>query len=199
MRDLRQRLDFDHRGRAGSLPYFRFPYSFHDPEMAQAILRLHEALESHKTTLERDTRLLTTIARLLQRYGEHQEVARSGNETRAVRLTRDYLQAHACSSISLDTLAAAAGLSPFHLLRVFREQVGVPPHAYQTQQRVQIAHQLLLQGTPPAQAAAATGFVDQSHLTRHFKRLTGVAPGAFQRASGVTANENNSHRNFVQA
>lgn len=199
MRDIQHSLGIRSSGYPDCLSFFRSPYSFYDPEVARRIIGLHELLESSATVLERDTRLLSTLALLFRRYGEHRTVARDGSETRAVRDARAYLQAHACESISLNTLASAVGLSPFHLVRVFRQQVGVPPHAYQTQLRVQIAHQLLRQGTPVAQAAVTTGFVDQSHLTRHFKRLTGVAPGAFQRASRSPVDGELAHRNIVQA
>ena len=72
-------------------------------------------------------------------------------------------------------------MSPFALLRAFRSQTGLPPHAYVNQQRVRLARSLLDSGVPPAEVAAQTGFADQAHLTRHFKRVVGVPPGAYQR------------------
>src|SRR5436309_3146946 len=78
---------------------------------------------------------------------------------------------------TLDELAAAAGMSPFALLRAFRAETGLPPHAYLNQLRVRLARQLLDAGLPPAQVAADAGFADQPHLTRHFKRAVGVPPG----------------------
>ena len=78
-------------------------------------------------------------------------------------------------------MAELTGLNTRRLLRAFEQSVGVPPHAYQIQARVQKAKSLLLARMPAAEAAAMVGFHDQSHLTRHFKRLVGVTPGAFQR------------------
>jgi len=66
------------------------------------------------------------------------------------------------------------------LLRVFRKELGIPPHAYLTQVRVLRAKKLLSVGIPIAQVAWETGFADRSHLNRHFKRLVGVAPGQYQ-------------------
>jgi AraC-like DNA-binding protein len=80
---------------------------------------------------------------------------------------------------SLEDLAHIAGLSPFHLTRVFHEATGLPPHTYLTQLRVSRAKQRLQAGDPIADVAAATGFSDQSHLTRRFKRIVGVTPGQF--------------------
>jgi AraC-like DNA-binding protein len=73
------------------------------------------------------------------------------------------------------------GLSQFAVLRAFRAETGLPPHAYLNQIRVRRARTLLDQGIAPADVALTTGFADQAHLTRHFKRVVGVPPGAYQR------------------
>jgi AraC-like DNA-binding protein len=82
---------------------------------------------------------------------------------------------------TLERLAADLGTSPFALLRAFRHTYGMPPHTWLTDARVRRARQLLDEGTAPAQAAADVGFTDQSHLSRHFSRIVGVPPGAYQR------------------
>jgi AraC-like DNA-binding protein len=58
---------------------------------------------------------------------------------------------------------------------------GLPPHALQLAQRVRAARRLLEAGEPIAETAVATGFADQSHLHRHFRRSLGVTPGQYQR------------------
>jgi AraC-like DNA-binding protein len=73
------------------------------------------------------------------------------------------------------------GLSQFALLRAFRAATGLPPHAYLNQLRVRRARLLLDDGVPAADVAAQVGFADQAHLTRHFKRVVGVPPAAYQR------------------
>lgn len=101
------------------------------------------------------------------------------HEPLAVRRVRDFIQANYADNVSLDDLSACSGLSPFHLLRTFRRAIGMPPHAYLRQIRVEQAKQLLAVGTPIAEAAAAAGFVDQSHLNRLFKKILGMTPGAY--------------------
>jgi len=81
--------------------------------------------------------------------------------------------------------ARVAGLSPCHLNRVFRRALGLPPHAFQTQLRVVRAGALLRRGWPLAAVAAETGFADQSHLTRRFKTVVGVTPGAYRERKNV--------------
>lgn len=96
-----------------------------------------------------------------------------------VQQALDYLETHYAAAITLDDLAAQTHLSPYHLLRLFKATYGLPPHAYLTQLRVQRAKRLLLAGQPIAAVALDVGFVDQSHLTRHFKRIVGVPPGQY--------------------
>jgi AraC-like DNA-binding protein len=123
---------------------------------------------------------LWTLAQLIARYADTGVELRSiGQEHRAVKRVQDYLTAHYADNIALEQLAAIAELSPFHLIRVFRRQVGLPPHAYLTQVRLKEAKILLALGLPIAQVALLTGFVDQSHLTKHFKRTVGVTPGQY--------------------
>jgi AraC-like DNA-binding protein len=85
--------------------------------------------------------------------------------------------------IDLDALAVHARLDKFRLCRAFREQVGMPPHAYVTHRRVARAQALLARGMPQAEVAASVGFYDQSLMHRHFKRILRLTPGAFARAA----------------
>jgi AraC-like DNA-binding protein len=99
-----------------------------------------------------------------------------------VRRARAHLRERWDQRVSLAELSAAAGLSRFELVRRFREQNGVTPHAFQTNLRVEQARRLLAAGVPPAQVAARCGFADQPHLTRVFKRAVGVTPARYARA-----------------
>jgi transcriptional regulator of acetoin/glycerol metabolism/AraC-like DNA-binding protein len=90
-----------------------------------------------------------------------------------------YIDSHLDEKISLDALAAMAGLSVHHFARSFKQTVGVPPHSYLLQRRVEAAqHMLRDTELPLSEIAAAVGFSDHSHLARHFRRLTGMPPSA---------------------
>jgi AraC-like DNA-binding protein len=164
-------------GRGVVQPFFRDPIIL-DRDLARGFLRLHVALEG-APRLEQDARLLSVLTRLVQRHAGVRPSPPPGRERRAVGLAREYLEANLGRSVSLEELASLANLSPYHLTRVFRDEVGMPPHAYQTQARLGRARSLLLRGWPPARVAQETGFADQSHLTRRFKRLVGVTPGRY--------------------
>jgi AraC-like DNA-binding protein len=152
-----------------------------DPEVITRLRRFHRLSERPGADLlERQSQLVEALTLLIGRHAKASRSARPvGRERRAVGLIREYLRDHATENVSLETLSLHAGLSPYHLCRVFRETVGMPPHAYQTQIRVRLAKSLLRAGFPIAEAATRAGFYDQAHLTRHFKRLTGLTPGRY--------------------
>ncbi len=97
-----------------------------------------------------------------------------------LRLVTDYINNYLERQLSLKELAAIAQLSQYHFCHAFKQAVGLSPHQYLIQQRVERAKQLLRQGEMSLGAVAiACGFSHQSHLHRHFKRLTGVTPKTF--------------------
>lgn len=99
-----------------------------------------------------------------------------------VRKALAYMNERIGDDISLESLARHVGQSPFHFARAFKDAVGYAPHQYLIRQRVERAKQMLLVGRrSPAEVAGEVGFCDQSHLTRHFKRVTGTTPSQFMR------------------
>jgi len=99
--------------------------------------------------------------------------------TPAIRRVIDFIERNYAEPIKLADLATLCGLSLHRFVTVFRQQVGVPPHQYVCRMRVRQARTLLRQGVPLAAVALDTGFCDQSHLSRHFKRQCGITPGHF--------------------
>lgn len=123
---------------------------------------------------------MTMLAHFILRHAEERmELKNPGRESQAVNRARDYIETNYAEDISIDRLSQIASLSPFHLIRVFSSETGIPPHAYLTQIRIKRARELLARGYPVAFTACETGFVDQSHLTRQFKRIMGVTPGKY--------------------
>lgn len=167
--------------RPKTLPFFTAGV-LNDPALAQQIHQLHRQLTSHETTLlEKETRLTHMLATFIQRHADDRPVVkRPRTSARAVTQVRAYIEANYGDDISLDALSHEANVSRYHLIHLFRDAMGVPPHAYLRQVRVRRAKALLAAGSPIAEAAAMTGFTDQSHLTRWFKRLWGVTPGQYR-------------------
>jgi len=170
------------------MPYF--PETVVYDEHSGRLLRAAHVAAECGDRLASSTLLRTALAGLLTAHARPvpqagQPPAVRGRAPAAVTAARDLLAVRLADPPSLDDLALAAGMSPFTLLRAFRGETGLPPHAYLNQLRVRHARRLLDGGLAPAVVAAEAGFADQAHLTRHFKRVMGVPPGAYQRERGT--------------
>lgn len=100
-----------------------------------------------------------------------------------LRRALEYVRANLAGDIRLRDMAGAAGMSPFHFSRVFKEVIGVSPRRYLARSRVERAKVLLRDGEQSLKwIAAELGFADQSHMTNVFRRVTGTTPKAFQAA-----------------
>nr|WP_107907430.1 AraC family transcriptional regulator [Streptomyces chartreusis] len=149
-----------------------------------AVRLVHQVLRAadEGNALVADTLLRVAVTRLLRLNGgamPQREVRTAGGLV-AVR-AREVLEGRMAEPPSLEQLAADLDTSPFALLRAFRDVYGMPPHTWLTDARVRRARRLLDAGVSPAEAALVVGFTDQPHLNRHFARIIGVPPGAYQR------------------
>ncbi|MPY36132.1 AraC family transcriptional regulator [Streptomyces adustus] len=200
--------DTPHTGRAGVPEGWRYGAVYPSPELVAEIaaettvLRgtpgfvspvlddpytvglVHQVLRAadEGNALAADTLLRVAVTRLLRLNGgplPRREVRTAGARTAA--RARAVLEDRMAGPPTLEQLAADLGTSPFALLRAFRDVYGMPPHTWLTDARVRRARRLLDEGTAPAETAIAVGFADQPHLNRHFARIVGVPPGAYQR------------------
>jgi AraC family transcriptional regulator len=114
--------------------------------------------------------------------GEAVRGRRGGLSGRRLRAVLEYIHRHLDAALTLRDLAAVAHLSPYHFARLFKVSTGLPPRRYVIARRVERAQQLLRSrdDLALAQVAARSGFWDQGHFTRHFKRLVGVTPKRFR-------------------
>lgn len=152
-----------------------------DPLLRARVARLHTALAHPGDALEAESRLALVAERLrghlrprLARPGAPRPPARGVAHT-----LRELLDARLDDRVTLEEAARLLHAHPTHLVRAFTAAFGIAPHQYVTSRRVARARRLLLAGRPVAEVATATGFYDQSHLTRHFKRHVGTTPGRF--------------------
>jgi len=165
-----------------NLPNFRMGV-INDPVLADCVCRTHRILESAEASaIGKETRLLWLLANWISRHADERGGwPTDGCEHGAVNRAREIINDRFGEDISLTELGREAGLSPFHLVRVFEKQLGVTPHGYLTQTRVERARQRLAGGGRLADIAAECGFADQAHLTRLFKRQIGITPGKFRK------------------
>jgi AraC-like DNA-binding protein len=150
-----------------------------DRRLAAGFARVHAAMSAPASALERDTALAEFLHALATGSPADPRLDRRRRAARAdpaLRSACDYLGDRLTANVTLDQLADSAGVGKFRLIRLFRAAFGMPPHRFQLAHRVRLARRLLERGLTPADAAAAAGFVDQSHLHRHFRRSLGVTP-----------------------
>jgi AraC-like DNA-binding protein len=140
------------------------------------LIALHRTLEEQGTLLERSTALTGLIESLAPEVSGAALDTGEISPSVALDRVRQYLEAHWMDAVSLADLGVVAGLSRFHLLRSFRRQYGLAPHAFQLQLRVQRAKQMLFEGAAAKDTAVECGFFDQAHLTRTMRRYVGVTP-----------------------
>jgi AraC-like DNA-binding protein len=126
--------------------------------------------------------MFSVLAELFSRHGSAIILPVETREKTAVHQAREYLNDNFDTDVGLEELAGMAGLSRAHLIRAFRREFHITPHAYLTDIRIRRARHLLRQGESPASVALECGFADQAHFTRHFKARTGVTPGQFRAA-----------------
>lgn len=171
-------------GNISDFPFFH-NQNIRDDDTARLIRELHVALENpHTPTLEKESRLIWALSRLIARHATPRPPAvRPMADRVSVRKARLYLEGNYSRNITLDELALSVHVSPYHLLRVFKNELGLPPHAYLTQVRIGQAKRLLLKQTPIVDVALQTGFCDQSQFTRRFKQLVGTTPGRYCKIS----------------
>jgi len=158
----------------------------HDPALAERLRATHQVLESNADRLQKECALLEVIGEIVIHHAStrpNESAPISGSRSSAaLQRVRDLLEAEYARAVTIRELADVASLSTFHLIRVFRASFGLPPYKYLEQIRIQQARRLIRLGFPLTHVVHATGFSDQSHLTRYFKRIVGVTPGTYARA-----------------
>ncbi|WP_162047917.1 AraC family transcriptional regulator [Vibrio taketomensis] len=159
-----------------SIPYFPEPVVY-DPEMAQQLRLVFNTLESSDNRLLRETLVYGTLVKLMSRHGKkHPHVEQPKRTKQQLLIAKEFLDDFPQADVSLEELAKLANLSAYHFSRSFQKEFGFPPHAYQVQSRLRYAKRLMKRGHSLSDIAQESGFHDQSHLNRHFKRAMGVTP-----------------------
>jgi AraC family transcriptional regulator len=107
-------------------------------------------------------------------------------DERRLRRVLDYVEEHLADDIAVADLANVASLSIFYFARAFSAAVGMPPHRYVSQRRLEWAKKTMIAagGTSIAEMAFVCGFSSQSSFTRAFRRATGLTPAMYRREFG---------------
>lgn len=148
-----------------------------DPLLYQGLQHLHHQLVQAPDPLAREVACHLFSRQLLARLTPARWDDRPPQHLqRAAELMQD----DSASPLSLSQLSAVAGLTPSHFVRAFSQHYGMTPHAYLLDRRIRHARTLLKQGQPLAEVALASGFADQAHFQRQFKRRVAATPGQYR-------------------
>ncbi|CUH96557.1 hypothetical protein P22_2647 [Propionispora sp. 2/2-37] len=151
---------------------------------AKSLTRINRLLANFQCpadTLARETSMLSLFAEVLQNSGQERRLL--PNEQKKMKVIQAYIQEHFLEKITLAELESVAGLNKFYLLRMFKRQFYIPPHAYQLLLRINYAKQELRKQRAAAAVAYEAGFYDQSHFNKAFKSYTGTTPDKYQQLS----------------
>ncbi|MEU6103729.1 AraC family transcriptional regulator [Streptomyces flaveolus] len=161
-------------GRAVDAPDLR------DPVLRRRVGQVHAALARPGDELEAESRLTLIGERLHAHLRPRGAPGSTRPDPVLARRLRELLDERVVEGVGLEEAGGLVSAHPAHLVRAFSTAYGIAPHQYLMSRRVDLARRLLLAGRAPADVAGATGFYDQAHLTRHFKRLVGVTPGRYR-------------------
>lgn len=157
-----------------------------DERLAQRFVELHRALETPSWALEREVLIADWLRDVSDRTPSLGDRRRAARRDPALRRACELLSDELAGNVTLDELARAAGVSRHRLSRLFRTAYGMPPHRFQLAHRIRVARRMLERGVGVAEVAQATGFFDQSHLHRHFRRTLGMTPARYRRLTAQT-------------
>jgi AraC-like DNA-binding protein len=157
------------------------------PALRRSFRGLLEGVHQASDSSLIEQRFLDSTLQLLELCGEQRPPSRPPGTHPAMSRVRARLHDEFTENLSLERLAGEVGMSKFHVARCFKEATGVAPHQYQKLLRLQSARRQIERGLCVREAAAASGFADEAHLSRSFRDWLGVSPGVWRRARASRA------------
>lgn len=172
-------LDKLFTGYGDRIPCFSSSVIDHQHHWQQTIT-LHETIITGGEQITMEEQIILLFAHLTDTtFTATFDIASTGNARQTLDRVVEYIRSMLQENLSLEMLSVVAGCTSFHLMRLFKKYLGMSPHAYLIQLRLELAKELLSRGQTIADTAILAGFSDQSHLTRRFKKRYGVTPGVY--------------------
>ncbi len=168
----------------------KLPLTFSSPvlnatDLTRWLRRTHDAITRTGDEFASESTLATCLSHIALQTKESPSDLRTRRAQSKMRTVREHLGSDLAGPLSLSEISAGVQLSPYHVIREFRRQFGLSPHAFRMQLRVWRARDLLLSGQTISDAAQMTGFSDHAHLTRSFHRLIGVPPSRYRKGNFI--------------
>jgi transcriptional regulator GlxA family with amidase domain len=161
------------------------PVLIRDTSIYELFLDVCSALlDPEMLLLEKEERLERFVRVLFREYSAWDDLCLRTDQINTdprIQQAQQYMRENLHRDLSVSEIAHHVGISPFYFTRSFRNSVGIPPHAYHLNLRIDRAKELLSTDMPIAQIALEVGFSDQSHLNRVFKKITACTPYEYTR------------------
>ncbi len=157
-----------------------------DPVFQRSLVEALEDIDQEIGDLKLGS-LLAELATCLQRFSDGAGAKRQMLDWPALKLSAEFLKENAATQVTSRDLEGVSSLDRFTLARQFRTAFGTSPHRYLIMRRLERVKRDLGNGETLVNAAAANGFSDQSHMTRHFKRAYGMSPGKWRHLNAATS------------
>ncbi|MCF6409992.1 AraC family ligand binding domain-containing protein [Pseudalkalibacillus salsuginis] len=163
-----------------NLPCFKQSVLYHS-EIVSNLRELHLKISQDESEFKKEELFLYLLEELIQTHSDLTILPPVSETSYEIKTVCDYLEENYTKTITLNDLSVLTGWSKYHLLRSFTKQKGISPYSYLETIRVNHAKKLLEKGIKPIEVTFLTGFSDQSHLTKFFKRLVGLTPKQYMR------------------
>lgn len=156
------------------------PQIIHHPDAYQSFTQLNQVLFDPSTAISlKQQKLVEVLSEILLSHFELNLLKQSEYFQKYLSRVIAYIETSQ-HMLSLDQLSQTVGISRYAIIRLFKNNFGLTPHAYQLNQKINTARSLLKSGETIVQIAHALGFNDQSHFHHVFKAHTGITPKQFQ-------------------
>ena len=162
-------------------PFFKKVH-FKNEVLAAKIRQLFDVINDPESDMQVEGNIYSFLTYLIMSFSETPPLIYSiGEQKDSVKRVCDYIRQNYAENLSLKKLAEVACLSPFHFQRVFKKSIGITPHEYLSDFRIDKSKKMLLKSEDIADIAIQLGFFDQSHFSRIFRRTVGVPPGKYSK------------------
>lgn len=165
----------------------RLPSDVAPRRVHERLTQLNECLFSSATDEDKEAALLVFVGDLFAEGRLRRKVRTGVLDSARLRAVQALIAERCAESLSLDELAREAGMSRYHFVRAFSRAVGMTPHAWQLDRRIERARAWLERGMSLADAALQLGFADQSHFQRAFKQRVAATPGEYRQVAGSSS------------
>ena len=179
-KEVMKKVTVEIQGQEG-LPYFRKNVLMHS-EISANLRELHMKILQEDKEFKKEELFLYLIEELIQTNSNLTIQPTKIETSQEIQLVCDYLEENYSKTIKLEALSKLTGGSKYQLLRSFIKQKGITPYSYLETIRINHAKNLLEDGIKPIEVSFLTGFSDQSHLTKSFKRRIGLAPKQYMKS-----------------